>query len=168
MNEYCVQKIGKTLSLYTYLNLMSHQLKISMLTCWWKKSKIHIFSIVTTRDHAREVKIDQVLFIGPVLEPFFVLLIETHSLELAAISLTYFVKIFVNNPAKKTKITTYPHWSYVWWWWHGEWIWWHYYKSEFIVNPYRDQHHWREYPTMWLELKCHLERMKFQPPLGGM
>ena len=60
----------------------------------------------------RKTKIDQVLLFGPVLEPLF--LIETLSLELDAISLTYFIKIFVNNPARKIMITAYPHQSYIW------------------------------------------------------
>ena len=67
-----------------------------------EKSKIHIFSIVITRDHTRKdqnrssfIKLDQHWNF------FLFLLIETHSLELCAISLSYLFKIFVNNSAKK-------------------------------------------------------------------
>ena len=87
-----------------YANLLIKEIK-----------NIFFFSIAITRDHARKdqnrssiIKLDQYWSF------FFDLLIKTHGLELGTISLTYFVKIFVNNPAKKTKIITYLHWSYVW------------------------------------------------------
>ena len=95
-----------------------------------------------------KTKIDHILLNWTSIGTFFLfLLIESHSLELGAILLTYFVKIFLRTLLRNTEITTYPHWAYVRWWWQEEWIHWHYNEMQFIINPYRDQHHWEKTPT---------------------
>ena len=90
-----------------------------------KKSKIHISSIVTKRDCTRKDQNGVILSIRPELTPF---LLKHMVSKLGAISLTYFATTVVNNFIK-TKINTYPYWSYIWWWWHGEQIHGHYHKS---------------------------------------
>ena len=73
-----------------------------------KEIKNTYFRIVIARDCARKDQRRPSIIIWMSIGTFFVLLIEKHSLELATISLTYFVKMFVNNPAKKKQDNNLP------------------------------------------------------------